>query len=321
MYLLYNVLDLVFSKNQRAVQRLAGDILRREIADRLPTFVQYQDLLGIGSGTVQKAMRILESVGAVTLRARGRKGTFVIDRSWGRLWVIAGFGHVTGTMPLPDSTEGVGLATGLREQFDILEVPLQMRYMHGSADRLRAVQRGAADFAVLSQAAAESARAAEPDHAWIDLDFGPHSYASSGSIMIILCPRVAERGSRTIRTVGIDPASYDHMRLTLTEFPESAGYKYEAHDYPSLPSAVAEGRIDAAVWHRTALPVPLDRIGFKVRPLQRSESIKALTSLSRAVLLASPDKPEVSTILRRLDVESVRCTQERVLCNEIVPSF
>jgi hypothetical protein len=315
------MIDVVFSKNHRATQLLAGDLLCRNLDERLPTYIEYQELLGFGSGTVQKAMRTLESVGAVRTRARGRQGTFIIDRSFGRLWAIAGLGLLTGTMPLPDSSEGLGLATGLREQFDKLEMDLQMRYMHGSAARLRAVREGRADFAVLSQAAAETARAAEPDRVWNRLDLGPHSYASEGSIMVVMYPGVVEAGAEAIRVVGIDPDSYDHTRLTHTEFPVSAGYRYEAHDYPSLPAAVAEGRVDAAVWHRTVLPVPVDLIGFKVRPFQRDASVSLLDSLCRAVLLAPCDRPELNAILQRLDVTNISETQGRVVRNEVLPSF
>src|ERR1700690_4231516 len=109
---------LASSSNQGAVGLLARDILRRAVGDRLPTSMQYQELLNVGSGTVQKGLRVLESAGATELRARGHQGTFIVARHVGRLWAIAGLGPVTGAMPLPDSPEGSGLAAGLREQFD-----------------------------------------------------------------------------------------------------------------------------------------------------------------------------------------------------------
>lgn len=313
--------DLAFSKNQRTIQLLARDILCREIGERLPSSIQYQDLLEVGSGTVQKGLRVLESVGAVSLRARGHQGTFLIDRHVGPLWAIAGLGPVTGALPLTDCTEGWGLAAGLREQFDLLGIPLQMLYLHGSSRRLGLVREGRADFAVLSQGARESARDGDADEQWVELDLGAHSYYSYASMVVLLRPHLAEVGPEVIRTVGIDRDSPDHIQLTLAEFPESEGCAYQPYDHPRLLAAVAERKIDAVVWHRTSLPIPLELAGIRVRALQQRAALDLLASLSRAVLLASDDKPELGAVLRHLDVPRIRDTQERVLRNEIAPIF
>jgi hypothetical protein len=308
------------SSNQRAVQMLARDILGRAVGDRLPTSLQWQDLLGVGSGTVQKALRVLESAGAVTLRARGHQGRFIVKRHVGRLWAIGGLGHVTGALPLPDSPEGSGLATGLRDQFDGLGIPLQMLYMHGASHRVRVVEEERADFAVLSMGAGEHTRSASPDQRWTELDLGPHSYYSDGS-MVVLAHPVQSDSAAGAQRIGIDRDSYDHTQLTLAEFPAADGHEFVAMDYPHLPAAVALGRIDAAVWHRTSLPIPLELIGVAVRSLERPDAIEICETLSRAILLARRDRPEVEAALRELEVEQIRDTQARVLRNEILPVF
>lgn len=299
---------------------LARDILGRAVGDRLPTSLQWQDLLGVGSGTVQKALRVLESAGAVTLRARGHQGRFIVKRHVGRLWAIGGLGHVTGALPLPDSPEGSGLATGLRDQFDGLGIPLQMLYMHGASHRVRVVEEERADFAVLSMGAGEHTRSASPDQRWTELDLGPHSYYSDGS-MVVLAHPVQSDSAAGAQRIGIDRDSYDHTQLTLAEFPAADGHEFVAMDYPHLPAAVALGRIDAAVWHRTSLPIPLELIGVAVRSLERPDAIEICETLSRAILLARRDRPEVEAALRELEVEQIRDTQARVLRNEILPVF
>jgi hypothetical protein len=312
--------DVPLSSNQRAVQMLARDILGRVVGDRLPTSLQWQEQLGVGSGTVQKALSVLESAGAVTFRARGHQGRFIIKRHVGRLWAIAGLGHVSGALPLPDSPEGSGLATGLREQFDQLGLPLQMLYMHGASNRVRVVEDGRADFAVLSMGAGEHARSASPHRRWTLLDLGPHTYYSDGSMVVLEHPGRAGSAASGLR-IGIDRDSHDHARLTLAEFPAANGHEYLSLDYPHLPAAVAMGTIDAAVWHRTSLPIPLELIGVTVRSLEQPEAIQAYETLSRAILLARRDRPEIETALRELDVEWIRDTQARVLRNEILPVF
>jgi hypothetical protein len=313
--------DFAFSKNQVTVQLLARDIVCREIGERMPTSIQYQELIEVGSGTVQKGLRVLENAGAVSLRARGHQGTFIVDRQVGPLWAIAGLGAVTGVLPLTDCTEGWGLAAGLREQFDGLGIPLQMLYLHGSSRRLRMVREGRADFALLSRGAREGARDGGADEQWIELDLGEHSYYSHASMVVLLRPHLVEAVPGAIRTVGIDPDSPDHTQLTLAEFPESAGYEYQAHDHSRLLVAVAEGRMDAVVWHRTSLLIPPELAGIGVRSLQRREALDLLESLGRGVLLASNGKRELGAVLRHLDVARIRDTQARLLRNEIAPVY
>jgi hypothetical protein len=313
--------DLAFSKNQRTVELLARDILVRDVGDRLPISTQYQELLEVGSGTVQKGLRVLESVGAVTLRARGHRGTFIIDRHVGQLWAIAGLGPVTGALPLPNSPEASGLAAGLRQQFDQMRIPLQMIYLHGSSLRLQMVSENRADFAVVSRGAGEREQKHVQNQQWLVTDLGAYSYYSLGSIVVLLRPHLLESGPGSIKKVGIDRDSYDHTQLTLAEFPRSGGYQYTTHEYPSLPAAVAEGKIDAAVWHRTVLEIPLELVGIRARLLEQAEARNVLKSLESAALLARPDWPELRALLGQLDKERIRDTQERVLRHEIAPVY
>jgi hypothetical protein len=316
-----SVRDLALSSNQRATQMVARDVLCHDLGERLPTLLQYQEQLEVGSGTVQKALRVLEGAGAATFRSRGHQGTFIAARHLGRLWAIAGLGVVTVAMPLPDSPEGSGLAAGLREEFDLLGIPLQMRFMHGSGQRLSALGEGRADFAVLSAGAAASARQEASAERWIERDLGAHSYYSEGSLVVLMRPGLSEEDGEAARTIGIDRDSYDHARLTLGEFPDSGAHRYEEHAYPRLPAAVAGRQIDAAVWHRTALPIPLELLGVTWRPLERREAVEASEALSRAVVLADRTRPEVEALLGQLDVERIKGVQGRVLRGEIPPVF
>jgi hypothetical protein len=79
--------EVGFSKNLRAIQLLARDLLTRVPGERIPTAIQYQQMTGAGSGTVQKAL------------------------------ALASVGAPTAVLPLPTSPELMGLATALREEF------------------------------------------------------------------------------------------------------------------------------------------------------------------------------------------------------------
>jgi hypothetical protein len=314
------------SKNALASQRIAADLLGRNVGERLPTALRYQELLGVGSGTVQKALKELASVGAVRTRARGHQGTYIVEVRVDKLWAIAGLGPVTGVMPLPNSTEWAGLATGLRSEFGRLGIPLQALYVHGSYRRAALVSEGGADFAVLSGEAVK--HASSDGEGRTTLDLGPQTYYSDGSLVVLLRPGIEETdsatrtvGEETIRRVGIDPGSYDHTQLTKAEFPENLGFEYIDCAYPHIPAAVAEGKVDAAVWNRTMLAIPLELVGVAARPLRQVESVALSRSLSHAVLLSNGTRSEVAAILRRIDQKAVRETQGKVLTQEILPMY
>ena len=275
---------------------------------------------------MQKALKELASVGAVRTRARGHQGTHIVELRTDKLWAIAGLGPVTGVMPLPNSTEWAGLATGLRSEFGRLGIPLQALYVHGSYHRAALVSEGKADFAVLSGEAARHASSNGDE--WTTLALGPQTYYSDGSLVVLLGPGIEgmdgssnERVNEGIRRVGIDPASYDHTRLTRAEFPEDLGFAYTDCAYPHIPAAVAEGKVDAAVWNRTMLAIPLELVGVAVRPLQRAGSVALFGALSHAVLSSNGARSEVAAILRRIDTQAVRKVQDKVLTQEILPMY
>src|SRR5664280_2548834 len=139
--------------------------------------------------------------------------------------------------------------------------------------------------------------------------------------MVVLAHPIRSGSAVGVHRIGIDRDSYDHTQLTLAEFPAADGYEFEAMDYPHLPAAVALGKVDAAVWHRTSLPIPLELINVTVRSLERPDAIETCETLSRAIVLARCDRPEVEVALRELDVDVIRDTQTRVLRNEILPVF
>lgn len=317
------------SKNALASRQIAADLLGRSEGERLPTALRYQELLGVGSGTVQKALKELASVGAVRTRARGHQGTYIVELLADKLWAIAGLGPVTGVMPLPNSTEWAGLATGLRSEFRRLGIPLQALYVHGSYRRATLVSEGKADFAVLSEEAAK--HASSDGERWTTLDLGPRTYYSDGSLVVLLRPGLEDTVDAThnrtegavggIRRVGIDPDSYDHTRLTRAEFPEDLGFAYTDCAYPHIPAAVAEGKVDAAVWNRTMLAIPLELVGVAIRPLRQVDSVAMFGPLSQAVLLSNGARSEVTVILRRLDTQAIRKVQDKVLTQEILPMY
>lgn len=330
--------ELGLSRSLLAAQQIARDLITRPVGGRLPTAAEYQRLCGFGSGTIQKALADLQSVGAVELRARGHRGTFLLDRDLGRLWSLSGLGPVTAVLPLPNCSEWAGLATGLRQEFKRLGIPLQAVYIHGAYARARLVAEGEADLAVMSEGAAQellSSQLTIASRLW------PCSYYSADSVVVLWRPGLNEPaavarpgtdtqeqpgrggGYQAVRRVGIDRNSYDHTQLTLAEFPAAQGseYEYVQYDYPYLPAAVARGEVDVAVWHRTALGIPIELVGIKTSRLRNPSALTLSNRLSRAVIVSHPGRIEISSLLGEIDWQIVRDVQQKVLDQQMLPIY
>jgi hypothetical protein len=302
-----------------AIQLLARDLLTRVPGERIPTALQYQQLTGVGSGTVQKALRTLESVGAVKLRSRGHVGTFVVDIGLARLWALGSVGAPTAVLPLPTSPELMGLATALREEFKRLEIPLQVLYTYGSSKRLDLVASGEADFTVMSGVAA-SAVASGSDQ-WITSPLGSTRYYYDGTWVVMVRRGLDPSDSGALRRIGIDRSSHDHTLITELEFPEALGYEYVEGNYTYMTEKVATGVLDALAWHTSALAIPLDAVGISVRPLQVPDAVEAASQMSVATVLTHTSRKEIIRAFELLNRDSLAGLQAKVVAEEVLPFY
>ena len=74
-----------------------------------------------------------------------------------KLFQLCGNPIVTGVMPLPNSIQFEGLATGLYKNFDKSDTLLKMTYVRGGKKRLELLLNGMADFIICSRMTAEKA--------------------------------------------------------------------------------------------------------------------------------------------------------------------
>jgi hypothetical protein len=311
------VQNLAFSDESSTLAAIARDLLVRQPGDRIPTVAEYQERLGVGSGTVQSRLRTLAAIGAIHVQARGHQGTVLVSRSLPDLWSLARNGPVSGILPLPEAPEPVSLAAVLRRAFQRLKIPLELLYLHGSARRIDLVRRGEAHFAVSSRPAAEHMNAMTSN--WLCRDFGAESYHRADSMVVLLGQKVVAGGQ--IERVGIDPSSHDHSTLTRLEFPALSGYTHVSLAHHRLPAAIAEDRIDAAVWLQTTLAIPLSAVGIVTRPLQMPEAVVANEALGHAVLVAPDDHSGVAAVLREIELSGIRDIQSEILRSDVLPLY
>lgn len=310
--------NAALSEDFSPLAEISRDLLARQPDDRIPTMIEYQERLGIGSGTVQARLRVLASIGAIQLQARGHQGTLLVARDLSALWNLSRLGPVRGVLPLPEALEPVSLAVVIRRAFQRLKIPVELLYLHGSANRIELVHQGAAHFTVVSRPAVE-VRLLRDSERWLTRDLGPESYHREDS-MVVLIGADAATDNRIVK-VGIDPDSYDHTLLTRLEFPTAQGYVHSSHPHGRLPAAVAEGVIDAAVWLRTTLAIPLSAVGIVARPLSRPDAIQANRAFGYAVLVAPVAELEVASVLREIDLSAAPRVQEEILQSGVLPLY
>src|SRR3546814_4948625 len=125
-------MEIRVNKADVARKIVARALLATEIGDQIPTTTDLAKQAEAGHGTIQTALRSLEDVGAVRTTAHGSFGRRVVEHDLKLLWNATGRGALTGVMPLPESREFAGLATGLASLADQCGVPLQLLFRQGS---------------------------------------------------------------------------------------------------------------------------------------------------------------------------------------------
>lgn len=173
------------TRNGHAARQLAALLIRQGAhgaGARLPRVRDVAELLGVGNGTVQSALRLLEEAGAIKTVARGHLGTFLVGSDRAALWRLSGLGAVQAAMPLPHSRRFEGLATGLRAAFEEAGAPFALTFLRGAAARLAALAEGRAELAVLSRFAADRLTGRQPVELIADL--GPGTYVGAHALVL-----------------------------------------------------------------------------------------------------------------------------------------
>lgn len=288
-------------KQLSPVAFIARTIISLGLSGRLPTTSWFQEVLEIGSGTVQKALQELKKSGAVTLVSRGHQGTFVVSWNFPQLWSAARIPPVHMLLPPRGSLEATQVASALTKQCAQWGVITTVGYLRGAHSRLSAFAEHKADIVLLSSGSAQllTTNAARENYQLFEVGNG--SYYRPDSLVVV---EKSDSVARTRPRVGIDIHSSDHQRLTHSQFPEDR-YEYVEVDFTLLPRAVFLGEIDTGVWHQEPSLIPLDQIGLKTRPLDNPNALNMIASISSAVLVVRSGSP-IAQLLQQIDFEKVK---------------
>ncbi len=303
------------TRNGLAARQLAALLLNHEQDARLPRVRDFAAQLGVGNGTIQAALQMLEEAGAIETVARGHLGTFLVRADRTILWRLAGLGTLLAAMPLPYSRRYEGLATGLRDAFEEAGAPFAITFMRGASARAAALLEDKVDLVVLSRFAAD--RLIEEHPLELVADLGPATYVGAHGMLLRHGTSLEQR-----LRVAIDHSSEDQRMLTERAFAGRADIEWVETSYMQLGDLFASDQLDATVWNLDE--VPHGQLGASVDILPLGDEITrdlSLRNSSAAIIGRAAGAAALTAVREALDLSVITTSQSEVLRGERIPSY
>ncbi|UVI33200.1 YhfZ family protein [Paenibacillus spongiae] len=286
--------------------------MKCEVGSKIPTTPELAGMFSVGFGTVDKAMNALKETGAIKLQSKGQLGTIMLEKNAAALWSIIDQGPLVGSLPLPKTIEYEGLATALIEMFNAKQVECNLTFKNGATLRVNQLLEQQCDFIMMSQLSAEQACEEYSNLRFISIE-GDNSYYSD----LIVLHRKDNSPDMEQWRIGLDPASYDHIALSDQLF--SSNEKINIH-YGNIPYLIADGIIDAAIWHSSQL-VPtslIEILAVKRVDQPQSNSDKSMA----AAIVINKERKEIHALFDELcDVELIGKIQQEVITRKRSPIY
>lgn len=306
-----DVQNLIMNKNGIVSMALAKLLMQLTIGDRIPTFSELSQQTNVARGTLQNAMKLLQSTHAITLESRGHLGTFLMSKNMKILLEFANISSLVGVMPLPYSKHYEGLATGIISAMENEHnIPVNMAYMRGARNRLSLMLEGRYDFALVSKLAVNESLS-QGAQLQIIKEFGAKSYLSNHVIVFSDASiNAIEDGMR----IGIDNDSIDQTNLT-NYVTKNHKVRYVNLNYNQILNKLSSKDIDAAVWNEDEIKESYPNIHYKqIDGIDENDTI--------AVIVANKNAIELCTLLTQLvDVDTVLSIQHLVALGKMIPRY
>lgn len=302
--------ESLFSKHGQIVAALARSLLERTPGDRITRVHEYAARLDASVGTVQAGLQYLTSVGAVHLEARGRLGTYAVTIDHPLLWSIAMRRPLVGALPLIYSRRLIGLATGLRTQFDRLPIDLELRFIRGAGQRVQALASQQCDWALLSRHAAMQ-------YPEIDVvtELGPDTFMAQH---VLILRDAAAPGIQDGMRIGVDPSSGDHT-LIVHATCRRHGVEFVEIDYAEGLNLVMSGVIDGTVW--SCEDVPSEIADLRVLPLNANDYPELVNLGTAALVVDKGNRPVAAVLGAAIETNELHLIQNEVLERRREPAY
>lgn len=318
------MLQTPYHKEWYVQTSIAKCMIGMEQASRIPTITEYAQWFECSRGLVQNALNFLEEHKAVVLDKQGKRGTFLAEKQDESLFRYSGLSHLTASMPPPVNRHFAGLATGICNGMSKCSVPFTFAFVQGSENRVQALLSRAYDFVVISQCAANTCVAENPELE-IAFPFVGCEYSRPYKLYI---NQPGKQGVEDGMVIAMDPTSSDHVAITQKI---CAGKNVEIREMPFLSALYAfyTGQIDCIAF-RDGLENGNDTLfnlamknEISIAPNRISRiPIEGAEDMQLPVALVHKENYGMAGILQRyLAQESVGVIQQQVVNGECMPQF
>ena len=297
-----------------AVRAIVLDALGKQVGETLVKNVDLRGELGVGVGTVQRALDLLADRGALQTVSRGHMGRRIEAVDLGQCWQAAGLAPVRVLMSPPGSVEIDSLEAWLSGELVRLGVPHTLTHVRGGNQRLDDLTSGASDLTVVSAGTFDGLSARWSGHARPAYRrLGPGSYYAHDRLLVLSSSAHADAAG--FARIAIDRESFDHEALTLAEFPPGPDRRYIDVPFPEVPAFVLAGVADAGVWHRISSPVPLHLSQLRHRTMSaRAAAVR--DRLSGATIVARSERRELHAVVDALVIENLDSHRDAAIAAE-----
>ncbi len=148
---MYYQSDNFQQKNGIAVTVIARDLFIAEVGDRIATIMEYSERLNMGRGTIQNALALLISSGAVDFVKQGHKGTLITKLNKKILWKYTNWEPLIGAFPFPSSETSLALAEAFQDVVKRSSLEVMPSFTVAMHNRIQALNEGKYAFAVATQ--------------------------------------------------------------------------------------------------------------------------------------------------------------------------
>ncbi len=236
------VINSLMNKCGLASIQLANIFLDLEVSSRIPTVTEISKEFSLPRGTVQNAIKNLSDLGAIKLQSKGYQGTILKEKNTRILLEVIGVTDLAGIMPFPYSRRHEGLASGLSKTLENREIPVYIAYMRGAVKRMKMVEQGRYDFAIVSRLSA-TRYIKEHDDLMILMNFGKYSYISKH---VICFKNPKDKSIKNGMRVGLDEVSSDTLEITK-KLCQNKKVEFVPMEYYQAIDKVISGELDAVV--------------------------------------------------------------------------
>lgn len=299
----------IYKKRGKAINRLAKELLRVKIGDKIPPINELEKILEVSRGTVQNAIKYIIENDAIKVQKRGHQGTLIKDIDYKKLQQIAKINKIQGVMPLPYSKKYQGIATSLYEYFS--EYDINISYSRGARNRINLIKDEIYHFAICSKYTA--LKAIQDDSSLIILaDFKKHSYLEKHILL-----STKEVKSIDGLRVGIDETSPDQTYLVKKVTEKAKNISYIPMKTYQTISALANDLIDIGVWNYDDI-AKADGKGIIVTEIDNKINLDDLNS---AVIISKKGLCGIDGIVDETIVDLTLRIQRDVIDDKIIPIY